>query len=538
MKRSLRATWLIALLITSGARAQNSAEQAKCSIAGTVVNAISNQPLRDAATTIRGPMGSGGGAWKSASTVTDAEGRFSFGSLAPGRYTISATHPGYVNQGPGGGGSRTRTVVVAPGQNVDDYTVMLNPGSVITGHITDAASKPLAGVTVQVLKRRYQSGGPGLSEESTAQSNKAGEYRIASLMPGKYYLRAMFSEPPPTKPGANLAYVPTYYPGTPDQASSVPLVLRPGEELAGMDLILKLQHTFTVKGRVVDALTKLPVPESELTVAPSERNGASPYNATGDAKGNFELHGIPAGDYIVMAQKASESENSGNKSGRKSIHVEDANLNGVEILIARGVEVSGRIRVEGKASLALSQMLGTLESTDGAATESVGEVDNASVKPDGSFAFHDVPEGSYRIDFSPIPQGFFMKADAGETAITVTRGQPLRGLDLVISSGAARIKGTALNDQQPVAGAAVVLVPAAGRRSEPGFFKHAVTDRQGRFSLQGIVPGDYEVLAFEEMQRGAFMDPDFLAEYEGRGKEVTLKDGDDLSLELDVIPSE
>ncbi len=537
MKRTLLAAWLI-VLIASGLRAQSPEDQAKCNIAGTVVDAISNQPLRGAAVTIRGPMGSGGSSWKITSAVADADGHFSFPTLAPGRYMISATHAGYVTQGPGGGGLRARTVVVAPGQNVDDFTVTLMPGSVITGHITDAASKPLEGVTVQVLKRRYQSGGLGLSEESSAESNKAGEYRIASLKPGKYYLRAMFSEPPPAKPGSTLAYVPTYYPGTLDQASSVPLVLSPGEEMAGMDLILKLQPTFTVKGRVVDALTKLPVPESELTLAPTDGTaGSSPYNATGDAKGNFELRAIPAGDYVLTATNSSASENSGNKSGRKSINVQDANLNGVDVLIARGVEVSGRIRVEGKTSVDMSQMTGTLESTESAAGDSASDVDNASVKPDGSFVFHDVSEGSYRINISPIPQGLFMKGDSGE-AITVTRGQPLRGLDLVLSSGAARIEGTALNDQQPAAGAAVVLVPALGRRSQPRYYKRAVTDRQGRFSLQGIIPGDYEVFAFEEMQRDAYMDPDFLAQYEGRGKEVTLKDGDTQTLQLDVISSE
>jgi hypothetical protein len=538
--RALVATCLI-LLVASGSHAQ-SPNQSTCSISGTVVDAITNQPLRGASATIRGPMGSGGGALKSDSTVSDAEGRFSFTSLAPGRYMISATHAGYVNQGPGGGGPRSRTVLVGPGQNVDDFTVALSPGSVIAGHITDAASKPLGGVTVQVLKRRYQSGGTGLSEVSTAQSNKDGEYHIGSLMPGKYYLRAMFSEPPPPKPGSDLAYVPTYYPGTSDLTSTVPLILSPGEQLAGMDLTLKRQHTFTVRGRVADAFTKLPAPESELNFAPTEGNtGTSPYHATGDAKGNFELRGIPAGDYTIIAQQSSDSDTSGTKSGRKSIHLEDANLNGVEVLVARGVDVSGRIRVEGKAIVDLSQMTGTLEPTDNAAVESSDDLENASVKVDGSFAFRDVPEGSYRINFSPIPPGLFMKADAGESSITVTRGQALRGLDLVLSSGVARVEGTALDGQDPAAGAAIILVPGAGRRGQPRFYKRAVADRQGRFSMQGVIPGDYQIFAFEEMQRGffsTFMDPDFLAEYEGRGKEVSLKEGETQSVQLDVISSE
>jgi len=490
---------------------------------------------------LRGPMASAGASWKSLSTTADADGRFSFDDLAPGHYMVTAFHKGYVNVGPGQAGARPRmAAVVGPGQNLDDFIVALTPGGTISGHITDAASKPLAEVSVQVLKRGYQSGHLELVEVSSAQTNKSGEFRIVSLMPGKYFLRAMFLDAPPLKPGANEAYVPTYYSGTTDQSQAAALMLRPGEELGGMDMVLTPRRAFTVKGRVLDALTKSPAAESEVTLV--DREGPinpSPYHTTADAKGNFELRGIPPGDYVALAEKVSESGTPSRRCGQKPVPITDANLSGLELLIANGVEVSGRIRLEGKANVELSQMSGNLEAAEAWASEFTGEIDAAHVHSDGSFAFVDVPEGTYRISFSPAPQGFYVKSGSGgaaeETTITVARGLAVRGLDFVLSPGTARIDGIALLDQQAAPGAAVVLVPSGERRSQPRYYRHAVADRQGKFVMQGVIPGDYKIFAFEELERNALMDPDFLAQYEGSGKDVSVKEGDALSVQVDVI---
>lgn len=526
-----------------GAQAQDAPDsRSKCRIAGTVVDSVTQQPLRESEVMLRGPMASAGASWKSLSTTADAEGRFSFDDLAPGRYMVTAFHKGYVNMGPGQGGMRPRmAAAVAPGQNLDDFIVALMPGGTISGHITDAASKPLAEVTLQVLKRGYQSGHLELVEASSAQTNKAGEFRITSLMPGKYFLRAMFSDAPPLKAGATEAYVPTYYSGTTDQSQAVPLLVRPGEELGGMDMVLAPRRAFTVKGKVLDALTKAPAAESEITLV--DREGPinpSPYHATADAKGNFELRGIPPGDYVAVAEKVNESSPS-RRCGQKFVSVTDANVSGLELPIANGVEVSGRIRVEGKATVELSQISGNLEATEAWASESTAEIDAAHVHSDGSFTFVDVPEGTYRIDFAPAPQGFYVKSGSGgtpeESPITVSRGA-VRGLDFVLSPGAARIDGTAQLDQQAAPGAAVVLVPSGERRTQPRYYRHAAADRQGKFVMQGVIPGDYKIFAFEELERNALMDPDFLAQYEGSGKDVSVKEGDALSVQVDVISRE
>jgi hypothetical protein len=128
--------------------------------------------------------------------------------------------------------------------------------------------------------------------------------------------------------------------------------------------------------------------------------------------------------------------------------------------------------------------------------------------------------------------------DVLETGLTVIRGQPMHALELALSSGVARIEGTVMKDQRPSPGTAEVLVPNSERRSQPRYYRQTFSDRQGRFALQDIVPGDYEIFAWQEIERGSYMDPNFLQQFEDRGSAVTLKDGASLHLQLDAIPPE
>jgi hypothetical protein len=542
LRRSLLA---LLILVASFVIAQDASDAPTCRISGTVIDSLSEQPLAGSEVTLRGPTQSSGSNWKSLSVTADAEGHFAFDSLTPGRYIITAFHTGYVNMGPGRAGARPRAAnLTTPGQSIDDFAVALTPGGAISGRLTNPSNKALNQVTVQVLRHEYISGHIDLGEVSSSQTSKSGEYRIASLSPGRYFLRFLYLDPQPQKPGSDDAYVPAYYPGTSDQSQAVALTIRPGEELGGMDMTLTPRHTSTVKGVVLDAAAKTPYSDGEVNLIPKE--GAifpSPYHATTDAKGRFAIPGVPAGEYIATAQIEGEGSQATKKFGQKPVRVGDAALDGIEILVARGVEVSGHIRVEGKTVVDLTQITGSIDTTENWAREFGGEIDEAHIRSDGSFVFYDVPEGAYRISFSAVPPGTYVKSSAGSEAVEdasigVAPGLPVRSLDFALSANAASITGTALTDQQPAPGAIILLVPSPDRRSIYHFYKRVVADSQGKFSLPSLVPGDYKIFAFEDLRRGSMMDPDFLSEFETAGKDLTLKEGDTPTVQLDVIPSE
>jgi hypothetical protein len=74
----------------------------------------------------------------------------------------------------------------------------------------------------------------------------------------------------------------------------------------------------------------------------------------------------------------------------------------------------------------------------------------------------------------------------------------------------------------PAAGATVVLVPATARRNAT-LYDSTISDASGRFRLQGIVPGDYLLFAWEDVEPGAWRDPDFLRPFESLGRLVRVQ---------------
>jgi hypothetical protein len=51
----------------------------------------------------------------------------------------------------------------------------------------------------------------------------------------------------------------------------------------------------------------------------------------------------------------------------------------------------------------------------------------------------------------------------------------------------------------------------------------------------GITPGDYTLFAWETVERGAYMDPDFLRPYKDRGKPIRVDEGSKLNSQLELI---
>jgi hypothetical protein len=81
---------------------------------------------------------------------------------------------------------------------------------------------------------------------------------------------------------------------------------------------------------------------------------------------------------------------------KKSLVVSDANVESIKILLGPGVNVGGRIRIEGKTNLDVGNRKATLEPREGVTVNSlIPAVENASINPDGTFTFHHVPEGTY-----------------------------------------------------------------------------------------------------------------------------------------------
>ncbi|HEX7958439.1 MAG TPA: hypothetical protein VF493_00880, partial [Terriglobales bacterium] len=64
------------------------------------------------------------------------------------------------------------------------------------------------------------------------------------------------------------------------------------------------------------------------------------------------------------------------------------------------------------------------------------------------------------------------------------------------------------------------------------------SDQNGRFNLPGLRPGRYRLYAFEDIEAGAYDDPQFMKKYLDSGKAVDVTENSQQTIDLTVIPRE
>jgi hypothetical protein len=87
-----------------------------------------------------------------------------------------------------------------------------------------------------------------------------------------------------------------------------------------------------------------------------------------------------------------------------------------------------------------------------------------------------------------------------------------------------------------VANAIVVLVPESPLRDRLDLYKTAASEASGRYRITGIAPGDYQLFSWERVQTGAWHDPAFMRDMEGKGQRVHLPAGERVQISATVHP--
>jgi hypothetical protein len=512
------------------------------SIRGTVIDTKTSQPLNGATVGLHSPLASG--EWNSLTTGPD--GRFAFAGLSAGRYSLTASRNGYLDSAEGRGrpladlASKSGAAIsLAAGQEIDDVVLRLTPTGVIAGRIINERDEPMPGVQVQTLKSSYANGHREFTDARAGFTDDRGEFRIWGLAPGQYYLRATNPRRWAAGTAPREIYVPMFYPGVTDPGRSQTVELHSGEEVNGINLTLTPSRTVHVKGRVLTA-NAAPAKGAQVTLTPLGGSGGYSLEAGTDASGRFEMAAVPSGSYVGFAQFAENEESGKPLTGRTTVQVGDTSIDGVDVVVFPGATVSGRVRVEGDRKAYLARIAVSLRSSENsAAANFAGDGGRTAVQPDGTFILHDVPEGNYRVAVMSLPDGYYVRreGEAGETSVLVSHGHA-PPVEVRLAAGAGRIQGTVYknkNNNEIAASATVVLVPDERRRSNSEFYRVATADPSGRFVIGGVVPGDYVLFAWQDIERGQYMDPDFIQQYEDSGKPIHVDEGSskgDVQLQL------
>ncbi|MCL6480480.1 MAG: carboxypeptidase-like regulatory domain-containing protein, partial [Firmicutes bacterium] len=464
---------------------------------------------------------------------TDETGRFRLENIEPGSYRLVVERAGYVRREYGQRSSnRPGTVLeLRPGQQLRDLLFRLERAAVITGRVYDREGEPMAGVQVQANRMVYASGQPQLVPTSSSQTDDRGLYRIYGLSPGRYFLSAtpsagrfgLFASPNETE-----SYVPTYYPGTTDPARAIPLEVRAGDELPGVDLLVEPVEGVRLRGVVVDAATNNPMPGAVVMVLAAEglvRGLATARRETTAADGSFEIRNVPPGSYQLVALAMTQGES---RVARLPLVVGRDDVEGLSLLLSAGGTVHGRARVEGQEGASLEGVRLNLRAREMPFAFTGGG--STRIGADGSFTIRILPGLTFDVTVAGLPAGYYLKSvQYGSQEVLDTGFDPAMApaaqLEIVLSPNGGGVEGRVLDAELlPLAGVTVVLAPEPNRRHLLRLFQTTTTDSQGRYVLSGIAPGTYKLFAFDDLEPGIWQDPQFLLPYEALGTAVTIRE--------------
>ena len=464
-----------------------------------------------------------------------------------------------------------RVLTLTAGQELTDVLVRLQPAAVVEGRVTDEDGDPLPDAQVAVLRQTFVAGRSHWQQAGSERTNDLGEYRIAGLAAGNYYVSV---SPPPdfksliaaasnapaadagadahsadahnvdTHTGGTTAYATTYYPGTQDLRQAAAVQLHAGDEFP-VNFSLTPSPSLVVRGSIAN----LAAGASALVMLQSKDFNLTLNGAEIRKDGSFEIRDVAPGAYNVVATVSGATP----LMARQALQVGSENVDGLNLVPQAGGWVRGRLRVESKstARLEASQFFLSLRSVDGdddvlgALTLGEGFGTVAHVSGDGSFEWKNVPPGRYYVELAGDPGAsadWFIKSvtaggrEATDTGFSVGGG--VAAVDLVASANGAVVDGVVTDAAGgALANATVVAVPEARLRTRTDRYRKMVSDQSGHFTLHGLPPGEYTFLAWESMDGEAYYNPEFLKSYEGQGRALRVSEGERKSLQLVVIPA-
>lgn len=494
--------------------------------------------------------------------VTGADGTFRIENIVPGRYHLFAERSGLLDTATQKGHSDGRILNLTVGQEITDLHFRLQAAAVIHGRVTDEDGDPLPNTEVTVLRQTYVAGRKHWEQAGAERTNDLGEYRIANLAAGSVYISV---NPPPdfkslienagSAPEAHNAkadappsptYQTTYYPGTPDRSQALPIQLHARDEIPA-NFTLTPGPSLSIRGSVVN------VPRSSsATIMLQSRDFSLILNGAEMHKdGSFVIHDVSPGSYTIVAS----IEGSGvQMTARQPLKVVSTNIEGLRLAPRPGTTIRGRMRIEARNGATrfvperLSLGLQSLEGEqDVVAFAGRGTYSNlAHVAQDGSFVWTDVPAGTYFVRAmgdSATNEGWFLKSvasggsDLADSGLTVSGGTVV--MDLIISANGATVDGVVVDHKgDRLANAIVVAVLESRLRSRTDRYRKTAADQSGRFTLRGIPPGDYTLLAWESVDGEVYYNEDFVKACEGQGTALRLEEGARKSLEIEALPAE
>jgi hypothetical protein len=517
---------ILLLSAASVAFAFQAEDQPTGTIAGQVINQVTGAPLPDAIVKLKYKFGDANS--ETLVRQTNDAGRFSFTGIGAHNFELSTELHGFATAWyrasqfvPNGGFSLEKN------QRLDGIVLKMVAQSVVTGKIFDADGKLVEGARVTLLKTRYADGVAYWKEAASAETLDNGEYRIPRVPAGHYVLKARLppaleAERAPSEAAAEIGYMATYHPSVTDPSMAAPVDVVDGSEIGGIDIHLVRSNLFHIRGRLQPPTKDLGyltlVDRTDRTVVASVRFGPP--------DGLFDFARVAPGSYLLLGR----SNGTPFRRATSAVDLAGHDIEGVVLNLVREDYLPGKITPKPADRSVNLRNVSVLSDGLDLATATIGYgYQPAKIADDLTFR-QSVPDqiaafAGFRIRISKLPDGCYVDSiryGGRNGPDSLFDYYPGDSLEIAIGTDGGRIDGTALgSDDRPHGGAVVALFPVSGHRSPVPL----QTDGQGMFHFTDVPPGDYKIVAWDDVSRDDIENPLFVKRFDSQATAITLTAG-------------
>lgn len=500
--------------------------------------------------------------------VTKKDGLFSFTLSQPGKYSLQVVKSGYPAQAyrQASFAGVSSAILVRDDQDTRHIIFEAWRGSAISGQIKDEDSEPVGNALVTVFQSLITGGERKVVARRQTRANAAGEFRVASLPPGDYYICAMgrpwFADSilqlQDVQASMRLARQPdSPIPGEPADAQPAEPpapVFSPDPNLSGTAFLTTFYpHSQTVEdastvhtdaGSEVQASITLPFSRAvtlkgTLTVPGSTIDGrVILYKKVYDQyvsfleewvqkDGTFTFKNVPAGSYeIVGASQSSAAENSW--YARQDIEVGTLDMN-IALSPPQMGSLAGTVIFEGPRPASLANLFISLRSDKGA-------LHRSEIGANGNFSLSRLPPGRYELTAGSREYiAAYVATPGGEhlpLTIDIPPGETVN-LNVALTRAVSAIDGSVESGGAPQVGAFVLLMPRDP--AQRWAYRVDQTDSDGTFRLAAIPSGDYFLIALDSAENVAYRDAAVAAILASAAKTVHIEQGAHQDLKLEIV---
>ena len=485
-----------------------------------------NGPMAGVEITALGPA--------SASATTNAKGHYVLNGAKPGTYRIFTQNAN----------DDSRHVNVSAGGRVTNIDFRIGREAVISGHVLDADKNPVGGAAVTLYAKHFAKDRSKSEVRGTAVTNALGEYRIAGLRAGRYYMRADSTgvrfqsgelASPAAEPKPVLASVRTYFPNAATFDSASAIYLSSGEQRDRVELTLNQDFTYCLNGTVAEDPSGMQGPVSLRVEEVSSSWLASVAIGTLKPGDRFAVCGLSPGSYdiwLATANRDSPTKIAGFTSREFTIGKHPVALG--TLYLEPPLTLRGKVTIIGKdekdpAPTGIILRLRFLNRSNGIGNESTV----ASVNSSGDFVFPSLFSDGFGFDIQGLPRGFYVKqVIQGGRDVTRAQVRPDGGdLSVIVSADGPTIYGEAVDREGNQAADATVLFSS---KEQSGA---VISDQNGKFEMSGLSPGKYSILCLTGLLDGEETDPEVIRSPVSGATNLLAEAGQSTSIRLLARPA-